>query len=576
MVISTDIIEDVEKIRETEPKLMSALTAIAAYLVVKRKAYYEKVRPAEVMCHTANRGTLMLNAYQVHRNGRNLKRIGANRTLLDKQGVVFSLPTSGPRLEAQVKGNEQLIASSNEMLAPLNGGERFASVATGHTFALCRAVVAKCKTPEQELMDTDGRLHLSVFGKDAEFAEMVNEGWTVLVLPADAEDAWPWLPDFIQRAANSSHSVQSTASELEVAASMAELAELRKAASLPIDWDWCKEQAIAGGPPCAAYADALQTICMKFSGGDGAPLLRFMDDFAKKFVPNVKLGEEFCRALATTELHFMKSRVRPRAALCLSNLIAKKLVDGVAQLHKKSDIVNLGTKKNETALEALNDDLATADKAVDDMLSKELISHSSAITARGLFYVRRVCVVTQKKGVMDCVEYKTVDDVRQLFNLELQQGVLALTKMEPTSRRFKSIVASLAWTQSPDKQQPKTDAACVVHADPNRSVDYAESIASMAGDMGIKVGTLWTERKSQPPPSIWEVTSVTDNVSLKELTLGRKEPRVAEFEMKVFIASFKAREDKSMPKIVQGAWDERVPSAAVDLARVYTKMTSLD
>ena len=146
------------------------------------------------------------------------------------------------------------MANSKGMLAKVNGTERVLSVGTGHTTAFCRAANAGCTTPISFLKDALGAIDIAKLKRQPDYKVMLETGWVWIVLPPPVEVAWPSAPDVLQRALNSSHEVHSSATELEVAVTIAECMESGDSA---ID---ALNTALSGNPPCATYAQHLCTL----------------------------------------------------------------------------------------------------------------------------------------------------------------------------------------------------------------------------------------------------------------------------------------------------------------------------
>ena len=209
--------------------------------------------------------------------------------------------------------------------------------------AFCRAALRGCKTSESELANASGVIDLESIKLDGVFKKMLEEGWDWEVVDAEAEEIWPDLPDFLQRALNAGNSVASEASELEIMASIAEFAHGRPDKG-EVDWPACVEAACTGNPPCRAYAGVLGEFARLYGGGPGAPIVHELDAFAKQHRQNVVLGEEFLTAVVDVKFGEIARCPRVRSALLVANSTAPKSVDGIAKLLTKSDVMGLRAK----------------------------------------------------------------------------------------------------------------------------------------------------------------------------------------------------------------------------------------
>ena len=95
-------------------------------------------------------------------------------------------------------------------------------------------------------------------------------------------------------------------------------------ASEPASWEACTQAALAGNPPCAAYGAVLASFCRLYGGGRGSPAVKELDSFAKLHGCNVRLGEEFLRAIVEATLSDDRSMGRVRQACIAVNLTSRK------------------------------------------------------------------------------------------------------------------------------------------------------------------------------------------------------------------------------------------------------------
>jgi len=353
--------------------------------------YNVLAHPSEVMCHPDNRGKLMLNAFNSHRNGATIRSVGADMSMLNKSTAFELSPTQVIREEA-VRLNEKLISNSSGMLAPLFGKERFMSVGGGHTVAFCRAAIAGCCTPEASLKDPNGRLNQQMLTKsDPSFKEMLEKGWEWTIVSWQAEAQWPGLPDLAQRALNASNNVASHSTELETGSTISEFAEGMRQDGKEIDWTLCIEAAGASMPQCMPYISTIGDYVKYYSGGQGAPMIKFLDSFSKLFGANIKLGEEYLKAV--TEAQFPSATLMfpfVRTALVATNLISPKVVDGIAKLLTPADVSRLKAKDQLSTLEGLETAMQHAWSVVQLHLHEHRFSDGTGCALIGRFLTRAI------------------------------------------------------------------------------------------------------------------------------------------------------------------------------------------
>ena len=255
-------------------------------------AYTADLKVEEVMVHPANRGYLGLNWHRVHALGDKIKRIGAQKKELSKSTCFERLP--GPSGDRQDEKNRELIRQADGQLAPWTGKERMCSVASGHTTAFCRAALAGCQTKIETLKDSSGSINLNELHKDNEFKKMLTEGWTWTVIPARVELKWPILPSIAEQALNVTNNVANVQTELEVACHMAQMVHHMGEQH----WETAVQDVQATAPGCSEYVDLIAKYTRLYGGGEQAPMIKFLDEFAKQFAgtrgPPAKNGWGCC------------------------------------------------------------------------------------------------------------------------------------------------------------------------------------------------------------------------------------------------------------------------------------------
>ena len=140
-------------------------------------------------------------------------------------------------------------------------------------------------TPEPSLQDADGKFDvLGWRGDSAAFAEVSLGGWSWDVFRHDVTIAFPWLPDFAQKALNGSQTVGTAVSETEAICATADAAmqaASRGEASVAATWKTFAEEAITNNSPCAKFSGVLADFTRLYGGGDGAPDIVRIDAFCK-------------------------------------------------------------------------------------------------------------------------------------------------------------------------------------------------------------------------------------------------------------------------------------------------------
>lgn len=414
-----------------EPLPVGPLTMwnqIVEVLLQERIAYtVPDVHPSLFMVHPMNRSKLGVNPFNAHRLGARIKKVGADFQELSKATAFEAMPVE-PQRSSQVAFNQALVDRSSGMLAPLNGGERYLTVGCGHTVQFCKAALSSCRTPEEELADSTGCLNVQHLTKgDAKLHSMVTTGWSWVIVPWQVESSWPQLPDLAQRALNAANSVASLPSEIEVASSIAEFAEIQQArigSDGSVDWASCVAAATGSNPPCSDYAHVIGMYVKLFGGGAGAPLLRYLDDFAKSFGANRTLGHEFFKAVTETVFSTVKPYAHLRTGLLATNLVSPKVVDGVSRLLVKSDVEKLKAKNKMPMIERSEKIMSSGWEMATNMMSSGAAKKQDVHPILGRLHTRMILHITAKaKQGFEKKEYSSVDEIEKAFNEELAKLV---------------------------------------------------------------------------------------------------------------------------------------------------------
>ena len=102
------------------------------------------------LVHMGNRGGLLLNPRDAHKNGAEIKAAGADLELLSN-AYCFELPRNGPRRAAHIEKNVAFVDRSEGLVAEVNGSERFIRYfGCGHTSQFCKVADVGGITCEEE------------------------------------------------------------------------------------------------------------------------------------------------------------------------------------------------------------------------------------------------------------------------------------------------------------------------------------------------------------------------------------------------------------------------------------------
>ena len=231
-----------------------------------------------MLVHPKNRDGLGINVFNAHGCIEKVKAAGCDLDHLKKATAFEARPE-------HAEFNEQLIERADGMMAPLTGAEKVSTVACSHFSQGCRACLASCCTSVASLQDDNGNLNCQkLVGEDMMFKKVMTEGFPMLIIPAIIEDLFPGLPHLAQSALNAEHGSFSMATELQVMCAIAQHA------ITTTDWPQIISQVKSTSPPCADYTSILCDFVKQYAGGANAPIIRYLDNFAKEYGESKKLG----------------------------------------------------------------------------------------------------------------------------------------------------------------------------------------------------------------------------------------------------------------------------------------------
>ena len=330
-----------------------------------------------------------------------------------------------------------------------------------------------------------------------QYKAMLEKGWEFTQLPWQVEAAWPTSPDLLQRALNSTSEVHSSVTELEGAVTIAECLETGMSDHEAV------ESAVSGNPLWEGYAKTLAELAKRYGGGHQVPLLHKLDTFSKKHGENRRLGEEFLAAVVSSFKYPDPSINLPRVVdmLLTTNMVAPKVVDGVARCITKTDVTALSIQKKLPLLQEVEGHLGEAD----DICAFLLKNHPSIASDKdgeftsnvenleGLFKVRLGAFLT-KKGEAT-FEKKTYESIEAIIQTLLKEVYELLMKQEtliqlPVSEKWQAILAKVKEPEKKEEAEPQGSKLL--------SVDELTSKEETAFRAGFKPGKLIFEKAVGP------------------------------------------------------------------------------
>ena len=215
----------------------------------------------------------MVNPHDVHEKGSRILSMGADVSKI-QGSVAMELAVLEPSRTAQLKANKDLVATSNNQLAPVTSKERYLSLGSSHLSQFCKAVCANCTTSHPDLVAKGEKLTLdSACQSQGQFYQMCTQGWQWDVLKCQVEEALPALPALVQAALNTGDQVSSSGNEVAVMFGVCQHYKWSKSAYNSL------HQAAQSRPSCEAYLTNVAHYVWKYGGGEDQefPLIRILD-----------------------------------------------------------------------------------------------------------------------------------------------------------------------------------------------------------------------------------------------------------------------------------------------------------
>ena len=397
-----------EQIAERDTGIVSRWNGIISILLEHNVAYEVPViHVDELFTHPKNRGGLGLNQHNVQKNITDIATVGADKSKL-AHACAFEMSTVPGRRGKQLHFNLNLIEQANGKLAPATGKERYLTISTGHTAAGCQAINYGCNSKAAKITDATGKLSFDMATKkDKVLKGMLVTGWAFVIIPAIVEEIWPSLPALGQQALNATSAIVAECGELEVAATIADYAANTNTAE-DADWSEFVEDAKASSPPCRDYIDTIGRYTQLYGGGQGAPIIRYLDVLAKKYGENKRLGQEFFESI--TKLVIPSDHTTYpflRAGCIVTNITSIKVQDGFARFIEKKDIERLKSKALKSKVETAEAALAKEWAQVGVKINCGRISQHEGYQHYGVFSARvTMYVLVNGKAGFEQTEYK--------------------------------------------------------------------------------------------------------------------------------------------------------------------------
>ena len=507
---TSEIIAQVDMFMNDDSKgALTRVNGIVQVFIDAGLAYRRTLAVDEVMVHPQNRGGMGLNQWNVHRNLAIIKAIGADADHL-KKALCLEVCPLGQAQKGIERFNDKLIEQSAGMLASRTGREKFASLACSHFVAGCRATKYGCKTSEASLADSNQCLNIpQVCAQDNVLKALIEDGWKWTILPWYVERLWPEFPDMAQGALNSEHMTFSMTTELQTMSSLSIFAQ--KAESGEVNWNDAIASAKACMPPCHSYVHVLSDFVRYYGGGDGSPMVRYLDAFAKEFGANKVLGETFLSSVVSAKFASTRSKFPFMRVACLATQLicpSAKIIDNVARLLTKSDVAVLTRKDKLQQVQAAEALLADTWADLESKLSNAELNERSKNKVFGRLSTRLILFITKKQKSCDGlenIEYKSFGEIKDKLKEELAEAC------GKSGSSMSSMTVGQPVPSEPTMHYPAT------------MQDMSDPVF-IAKEAGFDIGKVYTEKSSG---KIFNLTEMgLGGCKFEEVSVISKQPEV--------------------------------------------------
>ena len=386
----------------------SKMQKIMNVLKEKGLVFDQTLKVQQLMVHPNNRCGMMVSAPAAHSTGFKALQAGFDLQKLTG-GYCVELSKDAVTRRMQFQRNEDLIASSDGMLAPLSQNERYLTLGNSHMTQFLRAVNSGCNAMLEDFTTLNPEVLMTKFGGDQIFEQCLKQGWVWQCIASDVEVECPWLPAMLQASLNSSNTVNSTPTEIELAMSVSYWYNVKN--SMPSALEMTQSTMPHSN------LEAVGHYVQHFAGAPQFGLLNLLSQISKAY-GSKHLGEFF---VATVCLEFKDKRsLYPfcRTSFLACQLHATKLTDGVARLLLKSDIEKL--KSNKTDLWTAESLLALAWETLERM---NWSTEKKGISIMAKMMIRTALFLCKKNGKgREETTFAGLNEINQAFMDELQEA----------------------------------------------------------------------------------------------------------------------------------------------------------
>ena len=522
-----------------------------------------QVHPKYFLTHKDNRGKLLLSPHNAHRNLYNIYKSGADLKEL-ANAMCIELPLAGKLRAEHLEKNKVVIQRADGLLPEMNGMERYVTVGTGHTTAICKHAHAGGKTPVKALQRADSTdLDVQKLCTKPNFKQMIEHGWGWAVVPAWVDEMFPAFAPIACRALNTRNHTSTEMGELETCMTLGASAD---DPGMKDEEGWEEiacDNIVSLCAPCSSYARCLLDFVTLYGGGVGSPLISFVNNVATEFGCNVSLGQTFWNAATYTNFASKASKYPMlRIALVLCNLTSDQIEDGIARLLSKVDFAKVAAKNNTGTVSEAEEVLQEAME-----IAGSVSTTDSLLKPLGMMFVRVALLVLGKEKQGRERKVYTMQELQKLFLNDVSNVLGKVVNFEKWVPKGSVKPAAQKQVTSALQLTPKS-ASLSDHADP-------EWIASQSG---YSIGKHVVEKDVEMAPDrLYTIFKIDDTgVELRQFCSYTGSPGIAKVNLEALLTGWSLT--KTDPPLQMNGAETRPSSFQLDLKKhvVWKSIVDLD
>jgi hypothetical protein len=531
----------------------------------------------QFLVHEKNRSNLMLNGGKAHKVGEQIHHAGADPKQLDAT-FAFELAKESDRRDAQLKKNQELIDRSSNLVAPINGKERFLTIGTSHFTQFVKQALRGGKTNSKKLQDRLGNIDTQALKRNKNMSKLMELGWPWKIFAAELDAAYPEFATLAQRALNAFNSIRQETGEIETACQVADFysSAIQEGAVEP------KAQAIQavsdGGSTIQSYVEVIFEYALEYGGGEQLPWLRFVDELSRSMSSSKPLGSSFWHSMyalkfwADPKVKAKPARPLIRLALLCVQSCMSSAKDGVASFLTDSDLRKVSSKASSKDVADIDDVLSEAFKLAEVIDPAYLTKFLEPI---GLLMIRcGLKLVDKEKHALEGKQRK-IDELKSIFLSELSAAHGGTVTYEP-------------WNASPASGvSAPAESSVLAPAAPSVKVDFKsfqdfDTIQGQAKKHGFTIGDFVYEKEFESKAENW--FTILELHSPERITLqkvfsysGAPLERI-NLSLEVLISRWAIRKEPKVPYVMANAQIRTSAAIAIEQAKcnAFEQLLKLD